>query len=226
MPHELDDHGQPFPAFNQARRTERDVSELLGLAKGMLADGEISLAEADMLRDWVASHPDVSGQWPTSCLVERLTRIYADSRVDDEERRDLAGLLKGLVGGDTGILIDKDTASSLPLDQPQPALAWTGRVFVFTGQMAFGPRRECMKHVQMFGGFCEDKVTLRTNYLVIGTFGSRDWAHTSFGRKIQKAVEYRESGIPIAIVSEDHWAAQLPAHVHGDKFVPRGAAGV
>jgi len=220
---ELDDHSQPFPAFNQARRTERDVSELLGLAKGMLADGEISVVEADLLRDWVAGHPDVSGQWPTSRLVERLTRIYSDGRVGDEERRDLAALLKGLVGGDTGILIDKDTASSLPLDQPQPILAWTGSVFVFTGQMAFGPRRECERHVEMFGGFCEISVTLRTTYLVVGTFGSRDWAHSAFGRKIEKAVKYREAGQPIAIIREDHWAAQLPVHFSANRVtIPGG----
>lgn len=38
---------------------------------------------------------------------------------------------------------------------------------------------------------------------------SRDGAHTTFGRKIEKAVSYREKGVPIAIVSEDHWAASL-----------------
>jgi len=45
---------------------------------------------------------------------------------------------------------------------------------------------------------------------VLGTFGSRDWVHTSFGRKIETAIRYRDKGAPIAIVSEDHWAASLP----------------
>jgi hypothetical protein len=48
-------------------------------------------------------------------------------------------------------------------------------------------------------------VTKRTDYLVIGTFGSRDWVHTSFGRKIEKAVSLRGSGSGIAIAVEDHW---------------------
>jgi hypothetical protein len=220
MRSELDDHGQPLTAsFNQARRTERDISELLGLAKGLLADGGISVEEADLLRAWVSAHPDAAEKWPIRRLAERLTGIYADGRVDEEERLDLADLLKKLLGGETGILGDTDTATALPLDRPAPTLVWTGRVYVFTGQMAFGPRRECEKHVMMFGGICEARLTLRTNYLVIGTFGSRDWVHTAFGRKIEKAVEYRESGQPIAIVSEDHWATQLPAHASGDQVV-------
>jgi hypothetical protein len=53
---------------------------------------------------------------------------------------------------------------------------------------------------------------METNYVVIGTFGSRDWVHTSFGRKIEKAVDYRTKGYPLAIITEDHWAAQLPEH--------------
>ncbi len=92
-------------------------------------------------------------------------------------------------------------------------LIWPGRVFVCSGQMAFGPRRECERHVALFGGICEATITRRTNYLVLGTFASRDWAHTSFGRKIQKAVEYRDAGHQLAIIGEDHWAAHLPAHI-------------
>ncbi len=49
-------------------------------------------------------------------------------------------------------------------------------------------------------------VRLRTRYLIIGTFGSRDWVHTSFGCKIQKAVEYRSDGSGLAIVGEEYWA--------------------
>jgi len=43
----LDPHGQPFNVrFNRARRAERDLSELLGLAKGVRANGTVSGEEA------------------------------------------------------------------------------------------------------------------------------------------------------------------------------------
>ena len=32
---------------------------------------------------------------------------------------------------------------------------------------------------------------------LVGTFGSRDLVHTPFGRKIEKAVKYREAGLPL-----------------------------
>ena len=61
------------------------------------------------------------------------------------------------------------------------------------------------------GALCESTVTRRTRYLVVGTFGSRDWVHSSFGRKIEKAVELEQAGMPLSIVGEDHWAAAIQA---------------
>lgn len=90
-------------------------------------------------------------------------------------------------------------------------LVWRRSIFVFTGKFAFGPRAECQRQAVARGGLCEENVTQRTTYLIIGTFGSRDWVHTPFGRKIEKAVKYREAGLGVAIVAEEHWAGCLAA---------------
>lgn len=184
MSGEIDAHGQPFNVrFNRARRAERDLSELLGLAKGVLADGVVTEAEGGLVHQWVAGHPDAVEQWPVNVLHARLLRIFEDGRVDDAEQRDLAELLTALVGGQAGIIGGEDAASDLPIDRPPPSLVWTGSVFVFTGKFAFGPRSECERHVIQLGALCESSIIRRTNYLLIGTLGSRDWVHTSCGRK-------------------------------------------
>lgn len=202
----VDPHGQPFSVrFNRARRAERDLSELLGLAKGLLADGEISKEEAHHLNEWVAMHPDACEQWPVNRLADRLTRAFGDGYIDDEERRDLEELLRAIVGGTAGLIVGEDAATELPIDQPPPQLTWNGSVYVFTGKFAYGTRANCEGETVRKGAACDRAVTKRTNYLVIGTFGSRDWVHTSFGRKIQKAVDYRAAGVPLRIVAEEYW---------------------
>jgi NAD-dependent DNA ligase len=207
----LDAHGQPLNlSFNRARRTERDISELLGLAKGLLADGVVTEAEALALRQWTHHHADAHDYWAVEAIHHRLERAFADGVADDAERRDLADLLASLVGGRCGVIVGDDAATELPLDRPPPPIVWAESVFVFTGRFAFGPRRDCERQVQRFGGRCEPSITRRTRYVVIGTFGSRDWVHTAFGRKIEQAVRYRESGLPLALVAEDHWAQSLP----------------
>ena len=206
----LDPDGQPLNlAFNRARRTERDISEMLGLVKGLLCDGLVTDDEARLLRDWSQKHVDAHDYWAIGTINQRLQQVFADGRIDEVERADLADLLTSLVGGEAGMIAGDDASTALPLDQPPPTIVWGSSVFVLTGRFAFGPRRDCERQVENLGGRCETSITKRTNYVVIGTFGSRDWVHTSFGRKLEKAVKYRADGLPLSIVGEDHWARAI-----------------
>jgi NAD-dependent DNA ligase len=164
---------------------------MLGLAKDVLADGVVSAAEASLLHDWARLHPDSVASWPGKILLARLERIFADGVVTPEEQLDLADLLQQLTGGSAGILAGDSAATTLPIDTPPPVLAFPGRTFVFTGKFAFGPRRVCEAAVASLGARAGSSITRETNYLVIGTFGSRDWIHTSHGRKIEEAVALR-----------------------------------
>lgn len=204
---QLDEHGQPNQWFNLTRRIDRSVHELLGVTKGIVADGRVSTDEVELLRAWMTSNPEAASAWPGNVLADRIARIYADGHADEDEREELRHLLEDLVGGrteDTG-----NPATRLPLDDPPPALRFNGAVYVFTGRFFSGTRQWCQNAVESRGGATSNSVTRQTNYLVVGAVGSRDWKHTSFGRKIQKAVEVRSDGRPLAIVAEDHWTTCL-----------------
>ena len=213
QPASLDDHGQPAPQFNAQSRIERGIAELLGLVRGVLADGVLNEAEAHALRDWLEANPDLAGVWPVDKLAARLEQIFSDGVVDAEEREDLADLLKQIIGGKEdssyGITAGHSASMALPLDEPPPGLEFNGFVYVFTGKFAYGTRKVCERVVMERGGTCGQSITKRTNVLVIGAFGSRDWVQSPYGRKIEKAVEYRQQGLPLAIVSEGHWAATV-----------------
>ena len=211
MKTQMDRDGQPLNAgFNEHRRLERDISEMLGLAKGILGDGKVEDAEIQMIRAWMRSHPDVQFTWPGDILAKRLERVFADKVISPEERDDLQQLLSELIGGKASIIGSENLATTLPLDKPAPKIIFSSRTFVLTGKFAFGPRSQCEKFTQAAGGLCDRTISRRTNYLVIGTFGSRDWVHTSHGRKIEKAVDYKKYGQDLFIVGEDHWANSLP----------------
>lgn len=206
-----DSHGQPLNTqFNAARRKDRDIAEMLGLAKGIIADGRVSRGEAVLLRDWSRQHPECVSAWPGNVLHDRFKRIFADGVVTPEEQTDLAELLRDLVGGQAGIIAGNDAATALPVDQPPPPVEFNGALFVFTGKFAFGPRRVCEQAVTALGGRCGSTVTRDMRYLIVGTFGSRDWIQSSYGRKIEQAVDYRSRGDRVAILAEDYWASALP----------------
>jgi NAD-dependent DNA ligase len=97
-------------------------------------------------------------------------------------------------------------STTLPLDTPPPAVTFPSKRFHVTGQFAFGSRSKVLKAIESRGGIGLDSTPNReANYLVIGIFASQKWATASFGRKIQRAVELRDSGSGIAIISEEHW---------------------
>jgi NAD-dependent DNA ligase len=199
---QLDLDGQPlYFAWNFQRRIDAGIDELIGLIRGILADGEVSEAETVTLAAWTLKHREIATDWPVNILSARLNRIFADGRVDDLEREDLKALLAEIVGENENPLVTAST--TLPLSKPAPDVIFDQNIFIFTGKFAFGPRRICESEVLIRGGRIGSNVTLQTSYLVVGSVGSRDWIHSSWGRKIEKAVGYKDL-CPITIISEQH----------------------
>jgi NAD-dependent DNA ligase len=181
---------------------------MVGIARGIIADGSVTPDEAEHLARWAREHPDVAARWPANLLARRLERVFLDGRVDARERKQLKSLLGRLADSPAGLGFD--LATDLPFDHPPPDVVLEGRTFVFAGEFAYGPRRACEREVEELGGECERAVTRRTDYLVIGGLSATDWSQAEFGSMIDEVVRYRARGVPIAIVSEDRWAAALP----------------
>lgn len=204
-----DQEGQPRGAINVEHRTKRDLAEMLGLAKGILIDGQVTEDEAMALMTWADDHPDIIMAWPGNVLYRRLRAIFSDGHASEEERQDLKELLAEMVGGEAGVVGGETASTGLPFALPFEPIEITDRTFVFTGRFAFGTRNACEEAIRRIGGWPEANVTQHTDYLVIGTFASRDWLQTSYGRKILKAVEYRDKYSVPVIISEQHWVAHL-----------------
>jgi|GEM_PF-1235731 len=95
------------------------------------------------------------------------------------------------------------------LTSPPPRISFDSKTFVLTGTFGYGQKRHCQAAIQGAGGRCEDTVTLRTDYLVVGERGDKSWAHGFYGNKIEKARQLARAGAAIAIVSEEHWVREM-----------------
>lgn len=71
-------------------RRNAALREMMGLARAIVEDGLVSDAEANGLRAWIESHPDVVGLPQVDQLVGILTNVLDDGRISDEERNLLA----------------------------------------------------------------------------------------------------------------------------------------
>ncbi len=202
----LNNHGQPLNRmFNRRRREDRNTDELIGLAKGIAADGVVNQAEAEFLSGWLERNAELRDTWPVNILYDRIDDMLCDGCLDQDEQAELLDLLHQFTGQNPPAAMLENWSSKLPFDQPMPKIIFEDRTFCFTGKFISGSRDDCRQAVASRGGRFAGAPSKKVDYLVIGILGSEDWAHTSYGRKIEKAMALKRKGHGIMVVSEDHW---------------------
>ena len=184
------------------------ISALLGLCLGLIADGKIDQGEADTLHTWLTAHETTIENPVMSEFRKKLEPFIQRKTVDSDSSEQLLQLLSGLVGGKTEIG-ECLSATTLWLDNPPPEVVYEDRKFCLTGKFSYGKRSHCEDEVRNRGGICQSSLGKTTDYLVIGSYAEGTWIQSAYGRKIEKAVALRADGLPIRIVSEEHWLAGM-----------------
>jgi len=210
-----DEHGQPKRLFraNFENSVGKAIDQLSGICSGILADGVVTGAEAAFFADFVRKFAVYEPVWPFTDILKRIERIFADKRCDKDEQNELKEVMEALCGHVDDSQAAETYSTALPLDAPPPdPVLFSRHSFVVTWRFAYGTRRRVFEAISGLGGLPGDSPPNRdTNYLVIGTFASRDWANTNYGRKIEHAVRLRESGTGLNIISEEHWKRFIPS---------------
>jgi len=191
--------------FHQARIERRAADELIGMSAGLIADGTINQKEAEFLKAWIETNLPHLDDPVVNIIYRRLANMLSDGILQPEEGAELLELLHKFTGPTLATTKPHVAPSTLPLCDPAPDITWLGRCFLFTGTMAFGPRKDCETLVLERGGLIGASVSKKVHYLVVGSVGNDQWLHSTYGTKIRKAVELREAGAPLSIISENHW---------------------
>lgn len=189
------------------RISSRQIDELVGIARGIVADGVLNLQEVEFLQKWLAANVAISGQPLIRTLYNRIDEVLRDGILDEDEARSLLNTLNSFSNRDFE-LGEVLKATTLPLCDPAPTLTFSGRAYSFTGTFNYGQRKHCEAAVIDRGGTA-GSLTTKTDVLVIGLYATESWKHSSFGHKILHASELRDQGYPISIVGEKHWVGFL-----------------
>jgi hypothetical protein len=199
----------PARGITQGRRVDRTSDELVGICRGILADGAINVPEAKFVSGWIERNAECLDVFPFNHLIEHLHHALTRGVFDADDESDLLDTLSRFVGGEAAGEHGSQSASlssALPLNDPAPAPIDLPSVFVVTGTFRFGPRPLVVSTIRGHGGEVATNVSKKVRYLVVGEIGSRDWMHSSYGRKIEHACELRAQGANLAVISEQHWA--------------------
>jgi len=202
----FDEQNQPIfhNKKERIRIDERKVDEMIGICKGIISDQVINLREADFLSQWLSNNAGIANSWPGNILYQRIDKVLKDNMLDQDEKNELFETLRQITGGISDIDA-KNRATKLPLTEPPPTIVFKDKKYCLTGHFVTGTRNQVESIIVQKGGYTHKIPTLDTNYLVIGIMGSADWIHSSYGRKIERAVEIQKE-CSIKIISEEYWA--------------------
>ncbi|SLM62852.1 MULTISPECIES: BRCT domain-containing protein [Dickeya] len=184
---------------------EADKHLLEGLCKGMMANHELNDSEIRYLNWWLSSNAALKVNYPGKELYALVNRILADGIITSEERDELKKALIAFTGSDVDSGVVDGLATRLPVDDIE-SLVLSNATVCLTGEFLYGKRSVCKKLIEDAGGKVIDNITSKLDFLIIGTLSCKHWRYQAHGRKIEKAIDYRDNrGIPLKIISEEQW---------------------
>ena len=186
-------------------RLLKSLQTLNGILIGITADGNLHDMEIKMLATWIAENRSVCRAWPASTLSKAVEDALADNQISDEER---AHLLKIITDYSSSNFWETGSVSpeviSIPIEK-DCEFEISGANVCHTGTFVYGTRSKCERLTERAGGISISSVTKKTNLLVVGSLVTPSWSQESYGLKIMKAMELKNDGANIRIISEEHW---------------------
>lgn len=196
--------------------TTADLQRLHSILGGVAADGEVNEVEVRELTSWLHEHEHLKTCYPYDEIDSLVTSVLRDGKVDDEEHAILKAYFSEFVQKRDDRTITspaiKDGQSIVGLCAVCPEIVFRDSTFCFTGSSTKYSREELLSLVSQFGGRGVTAVSPRVNYLVIGAEGNPCWMYACYGRKVEKAIELRKSGVRILIVHENDFHDAIADH--------------
>lgn len=198
--------------YNMFEPAHGDVTHLLGLCKGIVADKRVKAIEAQKLFRFLRIQNACHDQFPFNAMYYRLLRYIMKIDLSDNDLDEIISHIEDFTGEPAGVInLYKDLSSKLPLDQPAPPVLFKGQKYCLTGIFMTGSRAECEAMLEEREAVIQNNVTLKTDYLIIGLVESPDWKFGNYGTKVSQAIDYKQNrGQLINIISESYWLKHMP----------------
>ena len=87
-----------FTRFNRKSIDDRQIDTLIGLSKGLLADGQVNQVEAEFLMSWLVQSRQASDNPIILNLLDKVDSMLEDGVLDAEESMELFGILQKITG--------------------------------------------------------------------------------------------------------------------------------
>lgn len=168
----------------------KQLHELTAIVKNIMSDNVLTDTEIRLLSDWTKYNEHLKGNYPFDVISKALNDVLEDGVITEDERVYLIDILSNY---DNPVEQQSSDKSNIVI---------AGSKIVLTGEFTLGSREEVSTKLENLGAEVQKNVTKKTNYVIVGGYGSSDWAHGNYGTKVKKALEFQSKGADIKIVKE------------------------
>jgi NAD-dependent DNA ligase len=187
---------------------KQSLGELLGVARGLMADEELTNSEIRFLNDWLEQRYTMTSSFPGNIIHQRIKDVLKDGVITEEERSHLVDTLNLLIDDRLEDLAEQVDLTELWFDEVG-LIEFNKARFCLTGNFVFGPKDVCKTAIEQRGGIVKPSVGDEIQFLVVGGLGVDEWRTGGLGIEIERAMRLRATGKKVKIIPEDSWAALL-----------------
>lgn len=189
------------------------LQELHGIIHGIMADNILVEEELEKLYEWMENRDFLKGFYPFDEIHSLLITIRSDGVISDDEINMMKAYLGNFIDTRTSYNINEIEIQELQnqysisgICAVCPDITFKNKTFSFTGTSGRAKRKDIAETIIKMGGEFNNNVTQKTDFLIVGSDGNPCWAFSCYGRKVEKAVNFRKTGLPIIILHEnDFW---------------------
>ena len=194
-----------------------EIRQLEGIFHGVLSDGVLDDKEVHAIEKWLREHNHLQGHFLFDGIAGLVDDVLEDGIITEEERKSLVKFMLDFTAN-IGEAAKEQLQSEPSSDTSHsvystPNIRFNEQVFCLSGDFdCFESKGEVEDRIFSLGGTASKGVTKKVSYLVVGGAGSADWKFGKYGRKVEKALEYRAKGIDIEVIEEAWLVSHLERH--------------
>ena len=174
----------------------KGLQNLKRIIESIMNDNKIELDEINELNEWLDSNTQLIGNYPFDKIYSIVKNVLEDGVVSTNEYDEL-------------MKVFNDFINPIKEEKINDSVNFQDKIFCLTGTFNSGSKDSIEEKINQKGGICGKGLTSKTNYLIVGGSGSDTWKFGNYGGKVQKAMELKEKGKNIEIISEDDFLKQL-----------------
>jgi hypothetical protein len=180
-----------------------DMQHLQPILRAIASDGTVAEAEVEQLSMWLSEREHLRKCWPYEEMDSLLTTTMHDQSIDPQEQKLLLEFCSSFTTSELDFETPHITARTLSaIFAVSPVISFDDYSFCFTGESKRATQEEMKTLARDRGAKIVESVSPDLDYLVVGVGGNPCWAYSSYGRRIEKALELRRQGSKLLIVHE------------------------